>query len=320
MRALFLDHGCLQLTDAPVPDRPGECLVRVTMAGICGTDLELVEGYADFSGIPGHEFVGTVEAVTRPTDRHWIGQRVVGDINIGCGICRACQDGVKEHCENRQVLGIRARDGAFAEYLTLPSCNLHPVPDIVSDLAAVFVEPVAAACRILEQVSVGPAGRVAVMGDGRMGLLTGQVLAAAGAPVVLLGNHDDRLALARRMGIETRRSPASALAAQDRFDLIVEATGAADGLARALGLVRPRGTVVLKSTVHEPGTMATWPIVVDEITIVGSRCGPFVAALDLLARGAVKVDALVTCVTGLDDFERAFREAATGLKAVFSIS
>jgi len=320
MRALVLDHGRLQLADAPVPSRRGECLVRVTMAGICGTDLELLKGYADFSGIPGHEFVGIVEAASRPEDRHWIGQRVVGDINIGCGTCRACQDGAKEHCEARQVLGIRARDGAFAEYLTLPSCNLHPVPDTVPDLAAVFVEPVAAACRILEQVSVGPASRVAVMGDGRMGLLIAQVVAATGAQVVLLGKHIDRVELARRMGIEARRSPESALAQGARFDLVVEATGAADGLAQALGLVRPRGTVVLKSTVHDSGTPPTWPIVVDEITIVGSRCGPFAPALDLLARGMVKVDSLVTCVTGLDEYARAFREADTGLKAVFAIS
>jgi len=320
MRALVLDHGRLQLLDVPLPSRHGECLVRVTMAGICGTDLELLKGYADFSGIPGHEFVGIVEAVSRPEDRHWIGQRVVGDINIGCGTCRACQDGLKEHCEARQVLGIRARDGAFAEYLTLPSCNLHPVPDTLTDLAAVFVEPVAAACRILAQVSVGPASRVAVMGDGRMGLLIAQVVAEAGASVVLLGKHDDRVEIARRMGIEARRSPGSAPGQRRRFDLVIDATGAADGLAEALGLVRPRGTVVLKSTVHAAGTMPTWPIVVDEITIVGSRCGPFAPALDLLARGAVKVDSLVTCVTGLDEYARAFREADTGLKAVFAIS
>jgi len=320
MRALFLDHGHLRFADAPVPDPRGECLVRVTMAGICGTDLELVKGYAGFSGIPGHEFVGIVEAVSRPEDRHWVGQRVVGDINIGCGTCRACLAGVKEHCENRQVLGIRERDGAFAEFLTLPSCNLHPVPDTVTDLAAVFVEPVAAACRILEQVSAGPATQVAVMGDGRMGLLIVQVLAAAGAAVVLLGKHDDRMALARRMGVDARRPPEAPLSARDRFGIVVEATGASDGLAHALGLVRPRGTVVLKSTVRDAGSLLTWPIVVDEITIVGSRCGPFGPALDLLARGAVEVESLVTCVTGLDDFERAFREAAGGLKAVFAIS
>lgn len=320
MRALTLCRGRLQLADVPVPDRPGECLVRVTMAGICGTDLELVRGYADFLGIPGHEFVGVVEAVSRPEDRHWVGQRVVGDINVGCGACRQCLDGIKEHCENRQVLGIRGRGGAFAEYLTLPSCNLHPAPDALADVAAVFVEPVAAACRVLEQVSVGPATRVAVMGDGRLGLLIAQVVQAAGAPAEVFGKHDDRVALARRMGLAARFPPAAALAARDRFDVVIEATGAADGLARALDLVRPRGTIVLKSTVHEPVKMSTWPIVVDEITIVGSRCGPFLPAIDLLARGSVTVDPLVTCMTGLDDFERAFRSAETGLKVIFAIS
>jgi threonine dehydrogenase-like Zn-dependent dehydrogenase len=320
MRALFLDRGRLQLTDAPVPDRPGECLVRVAMAGICGTDLEMVRGYADFRGIPGHEFVGVVEAVSRPEDRHWLGQRVVGEINIGCGACRPCREGIKEHCERRQVLGIRGRDGAFAAYLTLPSSNLHPVPDAVTDLAAVFAEPVAAACRILEQVRLGPSTRAAVIGDGRMGLLIAQVLAAEGAPVLLYGRHDDRIALARGMGLEARHSPGSAPAACDRFDVVIEATGAADGLARALELVRPRGTVVLKSTVHDRVATSTWPIVVDEITIVGSRCGPFRPALDLLARGRIVVDPLVTCVTGIADFERAFRHAEIGLKAVLAIS
>jgi len=320
VRALILDRGRMRLANAPVPDRPGECLVRVTIAGICGTDLELVKGYADFSGIPGHEFVGVVEAVSRPEDRHWIGQRVVGDINVGCGACRACRAGVKEHCETRQVLGIRGRNGAFAEYLTLPASNLHPVPDRVSDMAAVFTEPVAAACRILEQVDFGPTTRVAVMGDGRMGLLTAQVLRTTGAPVILFGKHDERLALARGMAIDAGPSPSSPLAAPDRFDVVVDATGASDGLRRALDCVRPRGTVILKTTVHDARELATWPIVVDEITIIGSRCGPFLPALDLLARGDVQVAPLVTCVTELGDHERAFREAATGLKVVFAIS
>lgn len=320
MRAVRLDSGRLKLVDVPAPDRPGECLVRVRMAGICGTDLELVKGYAAFSGVPGHEFVGIVERVSRPQDRHWVGQRVVGDINVGCGACRACRAGIKEHCEDRQVLGIRGRDGAFAEFLTLPAHNLHPVPDAVTDRAAVFTEPLAAACRILEQVAAGPSTRTAVLGDGRMGLLIAQVLASAGAPVVLFGKHDERLALARGMGLAAEPSPAAPLAAADRFDIVVDATGTADGLERALGCVRPRGTVVLKSTVHDAGTLATWPIVVDEITIVGSRCGPFLPALDLLARGAVAVEPLVTRVAPLDDYERACQDAAVGLKVLFAIS
>ena len=168
MRALWLERGTLNLRQLDPPARDGDCLVRVTLAGICGTDLQMVKGYADFTGVPGHEFVGVVEDVSRPEDRHWLGQRVVGDINIGCGTCRFCRDGIKEHCDDRDVLGIRRRDGAFAEFLTLPSVNLHPVPDAVPDRAAVFTEPIAAACRILDQIELGPSQRVIVLGDGRM--------------------------------------------------------------------------------------------------------------------------------------------------------
>jgi len=289
------------------------------MAGICGTDLEMVKGYANFTGIIGHEFVGVVEAVTRPEDRHWVGQRVVGDINIGCGACASCREGVKEHCETREVLGIHVRDGAFAEYLTLPAANLHPVPDAVSDTAAVFTEPVAAACRILEQLEVRPSHRIAVLGDGRMGLLIAQVLRSAGASVVLYGKHADRRTLAAALGLDAQPTPTTALPRGDRFDIVVDATGAADGLQRALDCVRPRGTIVLKTTVHDPGTMATWPIVVEEVTIVGSRCGPFLPALDLLARGEVRVDPLVARVTTLDDHAQAFAAADGGLKILFRI-
>jgi len=320
VRALRLDNGRLDLVDAPVPCRAGECLVRVTMAGICGTDLEMVKGYAHFTGIIGHEFVGVVESVSRPEDRHWTGQRVVGDINIGCGVCASCRDGVKEHCEAREVLGIHGRDGAFAEYLTLPASNLHPVPDAVGDTAAVFTEPVAAACRILEQVEIGPSRHVAVLGDGRMGLLIAQVIRTAGASIVLFGKHADRKAIAHSLGLDTRDAPASPLPRADRFDVVVDATGSADGLQRALDCVRPRGTVVLKTTVRDPGTIATWPIVVEEVTIVGSRCGPFLPALDLLARGDVRVEPLVTRVTGLGDHARAFAEADGGLKVIFAVS
>jgi alcohol dehydrogenase len=320
VRALRLQNGRLDLIDAPVPFRAGECLVRVTMAGICGTDLEMVKGYASFTGIIGHEFVGVVEAVSRPEDRHWTGQRVVGDINIGCGACASCRNGVKEHCETREVLGIHLRDGAFAEFLTLPSSNLHPVPDRVSDTAAVFTEPVAAACRILEQMEIGPSQRIAVLGDGRMGLLIAQVLPTTGASIVLFGKHEDRQAIARGLGLDARTTPVAPLPRADRFDIVVDATGAADGLQRALDCVRPRGTVILKTTVHEPGTMATWPIVVEEVTIVGSRCGPFLPALDLLARGEVRVDPPMTRVTDLADHPRAFAEADGGLKVIFAVS
>lgn len=320
MRALWLEHGSLSVRDIARPGRPGDCLIRVTMAGICGTDLQLVKGYASFTGVPGHEFVGIVEDVARAEDRHWVGQRVVGDINIGCGTCAACREGIKEHCERREVLGIAHRDGAFAEYITLPSVNLHPVPDSVDDQSAVFTEPVAAACRILEQIELGPNHKVMVLGDGRMGLLVAQVLKTTGAAVMLASIHDTRMALARQLGLEAQPTPAGPLDAANRVDVAVDVTGRADGLARALDCVRPCGTVVLKTTVHDAGEMATWPLVVNEITVVGSRCGPFRPALQLLEIGAVRVLPLVTLVTGLDDCQRAFREAASGLKVLFAIS
>jgi threonine dehydrogenase-like Zn-dependent dehydrogenase len=319
MRALWLDHGRLTLTDMPVPDRPDECLIRVTLAGVCGTDLHLRRGYADFTGVPGHEFVGVVEQAS-PDAPAWAGTRVVGDINIGCGTCRFCRQGVKEHCENRDVLGIRQRHGAFAEYLTLPARNLHVVPETVTDQMAVFVEPVAAACRILDQMAIAPPQTVAVLGDGRMGLLTAQVLVSTGAQVVLFGRHEARLALGRSLGLDTRMTPSGPLPPADRFDVVVELTGHADGLEHAIGCVRPLGTIVLKTTAYGRAPLETWPLVVDEITVIGSRCGPFEPALALLAAGAVRTGEFIEGPFPLEDFERAFAAAEHGLKVVFDLN
>ncbi|MEW5981770.1 MAG: alcohol dehydrogenase catalytic domain-containing protein [Acidobacteriota bacterium] len=317
MRALWLDRHRLTLCDTDIPRRAGECLVRVTMAGVCGTDLQLLAGYAGFTGIPGHEFVGIVEEVSRSGDRHWEGQRVVGNINVGCGTCARCRQGVQEHCETREVLGIRNRHGAFAEYLSLPSVNLHPVPDGIPDPAAVLVEPLAASCRILEQVVVDSMTRAAVLGDGRMGLLVAQVLGTTGASPVLFGRHEPRLALARSLGLDARPSPEGPLPMPDRFDVVVDVTGRPDGLERALGCVVPRGTIVLKTTVHDAVPFATWPVVVDEITVVGSRCGPFKPAIDLLECGAIRVAPLVDVVRRLDEWASALEEASRGLKVLF---
>jgi alcohol dehydrogenase len=215
------------------------------------------------------------------------------------------------------VLGISARSGTFAEYLTLPAANLHPVPDAVADLAAVFTEPVAAGCRVLDQVELGPNRSVAVLGDGRMGLLTAQVLVTTGAPVVLFGRHETRLALARELGLDARPTPAVPLAPADRFDVVVELTGRTDGLQHALDCVRTMGTIVLKTTAPGTPAMATWPIVVNEVTIVGSRCGPFLPALAMLASGAVKTAPLVEQVFPLEAFASAFDAAEHGLKVVF---
>jgi threonine dehydrogenase-like Zn-dependent dehydrogenase len=315
MRALSLDgSGQVALIDAAVPAAPGECLVRVRLAGICGTDLQMIDGYADYRGIFGHEFVGVVERSPSPEDAHWVGKRVVGEINVGCRACAWCRAGVKEHCEQRTVLGIRERAGSFAEYLSLPAANLHHLPDAVEDRAAVFVEPVAAACRIFEQVPVLPDARVAVLGDGRMGILTAQVLRTVVPAVTLIGRHDRKLAVARSLGIEALQVDGS----ERRFDLVVDATGRADGLAAALTLVRPLGTIVLKSTTHGETATSLWPVVVHEVTVVGSRCGPFARAVDLLASGAVSVLPLIAGSFTLDDYDKAFEAARRELKVLFT--
>jgi len=317
LRALVIDDSAaLSLRQAPAPDLPGECLIRVRMAGICGTDLEILRGYAGFTGIPGHEFVGIVErAPARAAS--WVGRRVVGEINIGCGTCRPCRDGVREHCENRAVLGIRGRSGAFAEYLSLPPENLHSVPDALGDEQAVFVEPVAAACRILEQVPIGESIQTAIVGDGRMALLTAQVLRTTGAPVTIVGKHPAKRAIARALGLETLGSDENS----DRaFDLVVDLSGRPDGFARALALARPRGTVVLKSTFHGEIPWTPWPVIVNEITLVGSRCGPFVPAIALLAAGRIDVRPIISEVRPLEEYDAAFDAARRRLKVLFRLT
>jgi threonine dehydrogenase-like Zn-dependent dehydrogenase len=315
MRALFLDEsGHLALAERRSPSSGAECLVRVRRAGICGTDLQLLAGYADFTGIPGHEFVGIVEQA--PDGRGaLVGRRVVGEINVGCGSCTWCARGEKEHCPQRTVMGIRHRDGAFAELLLLPDANLHAVPDDVSDEEAVFAEPLAAACRILAQVTVNRSTCAIVVGDGRLGLLVAQVLRATGAHVVVAGKHEPKLAVARQLELSTVRV-GDALADAERFDVVVDASGRTEGLHAALRLVRPRGVVVLKSTFHGETTLAPWPIVVDEVSVVGSRCGPFRAALDLLARRKVHVMPLIDATFPLEGFAEAFERARAGLKVL----
>ena len=318
MKALVVSRpGIITLQDVPLPSCAGECLIRVRMAGICGTDLQILEGYAGFEGIPGHEFVGVVESAPE-ADASWIGKRVVGEINVGCGRCVWCARNEKEHCSNRNVLGIRGRDGAFSEFVTLPAKNLHAVPDAVDDETAVFVEPVAAACRILEQMTIAEGQRVAVVGDGRMGLIVSQVLRTATPHVTVFGRHEGKLAVAGGLGLATSTA-IEPLAPDDRFDVVVDVTGRPEGLRRALELVRPRGTVVMKSTFHGEAPLESWPIVVDEVTILGSRCGPFKPALDLLASGAVQVKPLIARVAPLEDHAAAFADARRSLKVLFSM-
>lgn len=315
MNALVVHPGQpIALEDVPVPQHDGECLIRVTMAGICGTDLQILQGYAEFSGIPGHEFVGVVESAPAK-DTRWIGKRVVGEINIGCGACEWCAAGVKEHCIDRAVVGIRRHQGAFAEFLTLPSVNLHAVPDAVDDEAAVFVEPVAAACRIFEQIEVARSSQVAIVGDGRMGLLVAQVIKTATPKVTVFGRHNSKLAVARTLGLATANTADSE---SRRFDIVVDVTGRPEGLTRALELVRPRGTVVMKSTFHGEAPIVSWPIVVDEVTLVGSRCGPFAPAIELLASHAIHVKPLISRVAPLEEHEPAFAEARHALKVLLA--
>jgi threonine dehydrogenase-like Zn-dependent dehydrogenase len=317
MQALVITGpGTIQLQEVAEPEAKGECLVRVLTAGICGTDLQLLQGYAGFRGIPGHEFVGIVESAP-PADARWIGKRVVGDINVGCGRCEWCERGVREHCTSRTVVGIRERDGAFAELLTLPAGNLHEIPPVLDDHAAVFVEPVAAACRILEQVDIGARARIAVLGDGRMGLLTAQVIRTVAPDVTVFGRHTHKLAIAKQLELPSARAE-DAPHAGNRFDVVVDATGRPDGLRLALELVRPRGTIVVKSTFHGEAPIQSWPIVVNEVTIVGSRCGPFGRAIEALTSGTVKVAPLISQVAWLDEYQAAFTAARSGLKVLLT--
>ena len=304
MRALWLEDRRLSVRDTPTPEPPpGEALVRVLRAGICNTDIELTRGYYPFSGVPGHEFVGVVERGGPDALR---GRRVVGEINAVCGRCPACTHGRRSHCERRTVLGIVGRNGAFAEYLTLPSENLHLVPDVVPTDAAVFAEPLAAALEIQEQVPVRAGDRVLVVGDGKLGQLVAQTLALTGCALLVVGRHDAKLALLTRRGIATGGRDA---AEPGTFDVAVECTGNPEGVAVALRAARPRGTLVLKSTYAGALTLDAAAVVVNELTLIGSRCGPFAPALELLARGRVAVELLIAARYPLAEAPAAFAHA-----------
>lgn len=302
MRALWLENRDLRLReDLPAPTPDGEAIVRVTLAGICNTDVELLRGYYPHTGIPGHEFVGVVEH--GPAEL--VGRRVVGEINATCGACEACRGGRPTHCERRTVLGLSGRHGAFAELLALPAANLHRVPGAVVDEEAVFTEPLAAALQVQAQVPIAAADRVLVVGDGKLGQLVAQTLAVTGCRLLVVGRHAAKLTLLAARGIET----ATALPPDRRFDVAVECTGRPSGFAAARTALRPRGTLVLKSTYAGDLTLDASGLVVDEITVVGSRCGPFAPALRLLASRAVDVRPLVHAVFPLERALDAFAEA-----------
>jgi len=303
MKALRYEQGRLAVNDIARPIAGGEALVRVTLSGICNTDLEIARGYAGFDGTIGHEFVGVVEEVSGGAQaslpaghRHPAGlspgTRVVGEINAGCGTCDLCRAGDPRHCPSRTVLGIVGRDGAHAEFLKLPIANLLPVPDEVSDERAVFTEPLAAACGILERVAISEDTSVAVIGDGKLGLLCAQVIDTTGAKVSLIGKHENKLRIAARRGIETI-TVNEAARRTSQFDVSVEASGSASGFALAQQLLHPRGILVLKSTFHGKTDIDAAPLVVNEISVVGSRCGRFAPALELLKAGVVDVESLI---------------------------
>ena len=305
MLTVHLEKGRVTVRNARRPQRPdGFALIRMLSAGICNTDLELQRGYNGFSGTPGHEFVGEV---IEADNVKLLGRRVVGEINVACGKCQWCRRGLGRHCPNRSVLGIVRHPGAFRELLTLPEVNLHVLPDSMSNDEAVFVEPLAAACEILDQANIPENAGVAVLGDGKLGLLIAQVLRAHRMNPRLFGRHRNKLRIAERAGIETALTKTRLPCAS--FDWIIEATGSQDGLRQAIQMVRPRGCVFMKSTVHGTVSIDSASVIVNEITLIGSRCGRFEPAINLLLSHSVNVIDLISESRPLSQAPRAFARA-----------
>ncbi len=303
MRAVWIENGEVTVKQLDPPQRPpGHALLKLITAGICNTDLELQRGYYGFAGIPGHEFVAEV---IEADDRARVGQRVVGEINLACGHCIWCQKDLGRHCPTRTVLGIVRHPGALAEFFTLPEVNLRKIPPHVSTDHAVFTEPVAAACEILEQVAIPPGAEVAVLGDGKLGLLIAQVLAAHHLKVHLYGRHPEKLNIATQSGITTGTAP------QGTYQYVVDATGSSAGLAQAIKLTQPRGTLIMKSTVSQDVAVDTAPIIVNELTLVGSRCGRFDPALELIAAQKLHLTEMIAARYPLTQAPQAFTHAAT---------
>lgn len=305
MRGLIFDKELKYRDDLPVP-RHGddEALIRVTCAGICNTDLEITKGYMGFIGIPGHEFVGVVEDCGK---NEMIGKRVTGEINIGCGKCDFCRIGLQNHCPERSVLGILNREGVFAEYIILPVDNLHVIPDAVSDEEAVFIEPLAAGFEILRQVELGPSHRVCVLGDGKLGLLTAQVLSMTGCDLTVVGNHRSKLLILGELGIRTELS--SEFGGKD-MDMVVECTGSESGMETALKTVRPRGKIIIKTTIAGKRCIDLNRVVINELSLIGSRCGPFPDAINAVESGKVKLYPLISAEYSIEEGVRAFAHAS----------
>ncbi len=316
MRALVFDKELRYVKNYPVPE-PGadEALIRVALAGICSTDIEITKGYMGFKGIPGHEFVGRVE---KCSNKALTGKRVVGEINLGCGTCSYCRNHMQSHCPRRSVLGIVNKDGVFAEYVTLPVRNLHPIPDSISDEEAVFVEPLAAAFEITEQMSISSADKVCVLGDGKLGLLVAQVLSATGCNLITVGKHREKLSLLEQRGLRTRLR---SLFEEKDFDIVVDCTGSLSGMKTALDIVRPRGTIVLKTTLAKKSQIDLNYLVINEIRVIGSRCGPFPKAIQAIKSGKIDLHPLISGVLSLKDGTRVFQHGTSryALKVVLRI-
>lgn len=318
MAGVWLEQSRLHYRqDLPLPFiADGEALVKVRLAGVCATDLQLLRGYYPFCGIPGHEFVGEVAAA--PSEPAWVGRRVCGEINIGCGVCPACRQGLAMHCRERQALGIKGRNGAFAEYVRLPLANLHAVPDSVADECAVFCEPLAAALAILDAVPIRPSDAVLIVGAGRLGQLIARVLRLLGCRLALVARHERQRHLAEAVGVACLAEEA---VPPQRFTVVVEASGAPGGLQLARQALQPRGTLVLKSTFQGETPLNLSPLVVDEVRLVGSRCGPFAPALRLLEQGLVDprplIDAVLPLAQAVEGLAQAARPGA--LKVLLQI-
>ncbi len=317
MRALvFAKHPKLQ--EVPIPERlPGQALIRMELAGICNTDIEIIQGYSNFRGILGHEFVGMV---AEADDQSLVGKRVVGSIDVACGECKFCREGEPDFCSNKKTMGMHRWQGCLADYVVLPEANLVIVPDNVSSVAAVFTEPVSSALQILEQATITPDDAVIVLGDGKLGLVTAQAFKIRGLNVTVLGKHIDKLAKASKFGVNCDFVDEFS----GRADVVIDCTGNPEGLAKAIDLVRPRGVVVIKSLYHNSGKLNLGGIVSKELTCIGSRQGSMAKAMELLATGAMDVDSLVEAVYPAADiagaFKRAVRKGALKVLVDFSDS
>lgn len=309
MKALVYDNELKLDKNYPNPTvKDNEVLIKTSMVGICNTDYEITQGYMGYKGVIGHEFVGVVYEVGKNVDKNLLNKRVVGEINCACNDCSWCHQGLQRHCPNRSTLGIWQKDGCFSEYFTLPKENVIEISDNIDDTTATFTEPLAAAYEILEQVHIKPDAKVAILGDGKLGLCISLVFSALNIDYIHIGKHEEKLAISKNLGAKTMLL--SEIKEEDKksFDVVVEATGSTGGFETSASLVKPRGTLVLKSTIVAREGLNLASIVVDEVNIVGSRCGQFKPILRLLEKGKIDVKPLVSAVYGVDEFEKAFEE------------